>query len=113
MSARHLRAGLALPLGLLLGGQAIAVEAARDLRVVLNEINTGFVCPQFLPDEAARMASMQSFGAALATVGPRRVTAPEAQRIYRRMIELHNCAAAGNAVALPAAAQIDGPAPPG
>lgn len=105
MMAARFRAGLALPLGLLLGGQAIEAAAARDLRVVLNEINAGFVCPQFLPDDAARQLSAQGFGAAIASIGPRRLTAVEAQRIYRRMIELHNCSTASDPATPPVAVQ--------
>jgi hypothetical protein len=82
--------GWALPAG---------AEPGRDLATVLAEIDQGFVCPQFLPDDDARRAEMVAFSRALASVGPTRITYPQAAHIRAKMLERHNCTTTPTAVA--------------
>lgn len=74
-------------------------EPGRDLATVLAEVDQGFVCPQFLPDDAARHAELVSFSRALASVGPTRITYRQAAYIRAKLLERHNCTTATTAVA--------------
>jgi len=87
---------------------ASEASAARDLGSVLTEINQGFVCPEFLPDDAARRAEIVSFSRALASVGPTRITYRKAAYIRAKMLERHNCGRGPTTVA--AAETVDTPA---
>lgn len=87
----------ALSLGWLMLGAPAQAHAQRDLSSVLAEIDQGFVCPQFRPDEAARRADMLAFSRAIASVGPKKISYRQAAYIHARMLERHNCAGGSNA----------------
>ena len=91
--------------GLLLAAPAYA-QPRPDLATVLAEIDQGFVCPQFLPDDAARRAEMLAFSRALASIGPPRITYRQAAYIRTRMLERHNCG--GSATTVASAESADG-----
>jgi len=92
------------------GAAAPAVaQSGRDLSAVLAEIDQGFVCPQFRPDDEARRADMVAFSRSLATVGPRRISYRQAAYIRAKMLERHNCGSGTPALAnLAAGAQPAG-----
>jgi hypothetical protein len=75
-------------LGLALPAQA---QTGRDLGSVITEIDQGFVCPQFRPDDAARRADMVAFSRAIASVGPTRISYRQAAYIHAKLLERHNC----------------------
>ena len=85
------------------GALALALPAhaqtGRDLASVIAEIDQGFVCPQFRPDEAARRADMLAFSRAMASVGPTRISYRKAAYIHGKMLERHNCLQRGTAIA--------------
>ncbi len=78
-----------------IGTLALALPAhaqtGRDLASVIADIDQGFVCPQFRPDDAARRADMIAFSRAMASVGPTRISYRKAAYIHARMLERHNC----------------------
>ena len=97
---------ICLALGALALGSSAQAEPPRALGPVLAEIDQGFVCPQFQPDDAARHAELMAFSKALATVGPTRISYRQAVYIRARMLERHNCTGGGAlASATPAAGE--------
>ncbi len=66
-------------------------QTGRALASVISEIDQGFVCPQFRPDDAARRADMIAFSRAIASVGPTRISYRQAAYIHAKMLERHNC----------------------
>ena len=66
-------------------------QTGRNLGAVISELDQGFVCPQFRPDDAARRAYMIAFSRAIASVGPTRISYRQAAYIHARMLERHNC----------------------
>lgn len=90
MSAIHTFIGIAIgTMALALPAQA---QGRRDLGSVIAELDQGFVCPQFRPDDAARRADMLAFSRAIASVGPTRISYRQAAYIHARMLQRHNCA---------------------
>ena len=79
--------------------QPAHAQVGRDLASVIAEIDQGFVCPQFRPDDDARRADMIAFSRALATVGPTRIGYRQAAYIHARMLDRHNCMPNGAAMA--------------
>ena len=78
--------------GALMIALPVHAQTGRDLGSVIAEIDQGFVCPQFRPDDAARRADMLAFSRAIASVGPTRISYRQAAYIHARMLERHNCA---------------------
>ncbi|RYD94878.1 MAG: hypothetical protein EOP61_20795 [Sphingomonadales bacterium] len=97
--------------GLLLGGLLLSMPAQapaqRALGPVLAEIDQGFVCPQFRPDDEARRADMLAFSRAIASVGPKKISYRQAAYIHARMLERHNCTGSATAVASVEPAETD------
>lgn len=89
----------ALLLGLALSGTPSQVAAQRDLGSVLAEIDQGFICPQFRPDDAARRADMLAFSRAIASVGPKKISYRQAAYIHAKLLARHNCTGGNIAVA--------------
>jgi hypothetical protein len=86
-------------------------QTDRDLGSVIAEIDQGFVCPQFRPDDAARRADMLAFSRAIASVGPTRISYRQAAYIHARMLERHNCAQRTSVANAGAELTPAGPAP--
>lgn len=80
-----------LVLGLAVLGVPTQAGAQRDLGSVLAEIDQGFICPQFRPDDAARRADMLAFSRAIASIGPKKISYRQAAYIHTKMLERHNC----------------------
>jgi hypothetical protein len=74
-------------------------ETGRDLATVLAEIDQGFICPRFQPDDAARHAAMAAFSRALASVGPTRITYRQAAYIRAKLLQRHHCRPDSGAIA--------------
>ena len=83
---------------------AVPAHAARNIASVLAELDRGFVCPQFLPNDEARRADMQTFSRAIASVGPKRLTYRQAAYIRAKMLDRHNCSSSNDVLASVAAA---------
>ncbi len=107
--AAMIRIALTLLTATALGSPAAAQSgrnlAGRDLGTVLAEINHGFVCPEFQPDDAVRRADMLAFSRALASVGPTRITYRQAAYIHAKMLDTHNCGGTSGTVASAVAAE--------
>ena len=88
-----------LLLGLAVSGVPSQVAAQRDLGSVLAEIDRGFICPQFRPDDAARRADMLAFSRAIASVGPKKISYRQAAYIHATLLARHNCTGGNIAVA--------------
>jgi hypothetical protein len=67
-------------------------QIGRNLSSVIAEIDQGFICPQFRPDDDARRADMLAFSRAITSVRPIRISYRQAAYIHARMLERHNCA---------------------
>lgn len=67
-------------------------QSGRALASALAEISQNFVCPEFQPDDAARRTELVSFSRALASVGPTRISYPQAALIRGKILQRHNCA---------------------
>lgn len=76
-----------------------APAAARDLASALADIDQGFICPEFLPDDGARQAEPMAFSRALASVGPTRITYRQAAYIRTKLLARHNCGGGVSAIA--------------
>jgi len=77
---------------LLAPGAAIAVPqppSRAALTAVLGDIDRRFVCPEFLPDDAARQAELAAFGRSLSGL---KLSYAQASYIRAKMLDRHNCA---------------------
>ena len=77
--------------GLLAVALPAHAQTGRDLGSVIAEVDKGFVCPQFRPDDAMRRADMLAFSRAIASDGPIRISYRQAAYIHARMLKRHNC----------------------
>ena len=67
----------------------VMVTADRDeLTQVMSELDDGFVCPQFLPSDAARQNEIERFSMALADIG---LSYEDAIKVRRAILARHHC----------------------
>lgn len=67
----------------------VMVTADRDeLARVMSELDDGFVCPQFLPSDAARETEIEQFSMALAEIG---LSYEDAIKVRRAILARHHC----------------------
>ncbi|WP_235538153.1 hypothetical protein [Sphingomonas sp. Root720] len=64
-------------------------ESFRDALVrVVGDLDSGFVCPQFLGSDTARQQEIEAFATALAEIG---VSYDDALEIRTRLLARHRC----------------------
>jgi hypothetical protein len=89
-----------LILALLGSAVPIGAHAQPSLASTVAALDRGFVCPEFLSDDAARAAEQRAFSRALLASGPRRISFREANYIRARLLERHGCGRQPGATAL-------------
>jgi hypothetical protein len=81
----------ALILTLLGSTLPVELRAQPSLASTVAALDRGFICPEFLADDAARAAEQRAFSRALLASGPRRISFREANYIRARLLERHGC----------------------
>lgn len=59
------------------------------LAAVLGDIDRQFICPEYLPDDAARKTELETFGRSLSGL---KLSFAQASYIRAKMLDRHNCA---------------------
>lgn len=83
-------------------GKTAAPTPRPAIVAIMSDIEQRFICPEFLPDEAARAADLAAFAQALATIRPR--PAPvQMNRVRSMLMKRHNCSPVITSKSAPAA----------
>jgi len=68
--------------------QAMVTADREEFVRVVSELNTGFICPQFLPSQSERQQEVETFSMALAELG---LSYDDAVKVRRAMLAHHHC----------------------
>lgn len=72
-------------------GAGSGVTPRSGVVAIMANIDAHFICPEFLPDDAARTADLAAFNQSLSMIRPR-PAATQIEHVRTMLIARHNCA---------------------